>query len=71
MALVCYAPTATQPAPLLSKVCFVQPGLLLKDLHHDASHYGLGRTSGGGGRGMAVLEGLVAALEVCSPLASY
>ena len=61
---MCFAPQTTLPKPLLSKVCFGIPSALFKDINHNPSQHGLGRTSGGGGRGMAVLEGLVAVLEV-------
>lgn len=64
IAFVCYAPSATHPSPLLSKLSFAPPQHIVKDLKDDPARLGVGQTGSGGGRGMAVLEGLVAAVEV-------
>ena len=37
---------------------------MLKEVREDPSKYGIGQTGSGGSRGMAVLEGVVAAVEV-------
>ncbi|KAI0346315.1 hypothetical protein BDW22DRAFT_742100 [Trametopsis cervina] len=62
--VVCYAPQATQPTPLLSRTFFGSPPVILKDITVEGGPHGLGHTSTGGGKGMAVLEGLVAVLEL-------
>lgn len=69
LAFVCYASSSTQPSPLLSKLHFAPPGSLVKDLKENPAKLGVGQTGSGGERGMAVLEGLVAAVEVWSPFA--
>ncbi|TCD65559.1 hypothetical protein EIP91_002523, partial [Steccherinum ochraceum] len=64
IAFVCYASSATHPSPLLSKLNFAPPQNIVKDLKDDPARLGVGQTGSGGGRGMAVLEGLVAAVEL-------
>ncbi|EKM57894.1 uncharacterized protein PHACADRAFT_251806, partial [Phanerochaete carnosa HHB-10118-sp] len=69
IALVCYASSSTRPSPLLAKTYFTSLQNLFKA--KDPSTCGAGQTSRGGGRGMAVLEGLVAAIELFDVLTDY
>ncbi|KAI0782306.1 hypothetical protein C8Q75DRAFT_811741 [Abortiporus biennis] len=59
--LVCYS---IHPTPLLSKSFFGLPQAIVKDLKEDPARFGIGQTGSGGSRGMAALEGLVAAIEL-------
>lgn len=63
-----YATADTRPTPLLAKRFFVSVQSATKELREDSSKLGIGQTGSGGSRGMAALEGLVAAVEVCHPL---
>jgi hypothetical protein len=40
--------------------------MVFKEILDEPMHFGIGMTNSGGARGMAALEGLVAALEVIS-----
>lgn len=64
MAFVTYGLSDTRPTPLLTKRFFVPLQTVHKEIREQASNLGIGQTSSGGGRGMAALEGLVAAVEV-------
>ncbi len=65
MAFVTYGTADTRPTPLLAKRFFVPfQSQVTKELCEQASNLGIGQTSSGGNRGMAALEGLVAAIEV-------
>ncbi|KAI0762050.1 hypothetical protein BC629DRAFT_1597128 [Irpex lacteus] len=61
---VSYAPSSTQPTPLLSRTFFTSPPALFKDLTTNPAVHGVGHTGSGGGKGMAALEGMVAVLEL-------
>lgn len=63
IAVVCYAPAVVRPKPLLSVTFFHRLQDTMAKLRDGAS-FGVGQTGGGGGRDMAVLEGLAAAVEV-------
>jgi hypothetical protein len=65
MAFVTYGTTDTRPTPLLAKRFFVPFQAVTKELREQPSNLGIGQTSSGGSGGMAALEGLVAAVEVC------
>lgn len=77
MGFVTYAIADTRPTPLLEKRFFVPVQPLTKELREEPSKLGIGQTGSGGSRGMAALEGLVAAIEVgrltipCSPIALH
>lgn len=64
MAFVTYGTADTRPTPLLAKRFFVPFQSVTKELREQSSNLGIGQTSSGGSRGMAALEGLVAAVEV-------
>jgi hypothetical protein len=74
---VTYAPADTRPRPLLAKCFFVPLQSIMKELHEEPGKLGIGQTASGGSRGMAALEGLVAAVEVgglaalCSSIALH
>ncbi|KAF7789802.1 hypothetical protein EIP86_000748 [Pleurotus ostreatoroseus] len=68
IAIVCYAPASTRPKPLLSATVWIHPGTAIPKLVQHASDFGLGRTGGGGTRGMAVLEGMASVLELFDTL---
>ncbi|KAH8093711.1 hypothetical protein BXZ70DRAFT_948920 [Cristinia sonorae] len=70
IAFVCYASSSTQPTPILSKIHFAPYQTVIKDLRNDPSKLGVGQTGAGSGRGMAALEGLVAAVELFDVLKS-
>jgi len=59
------------PTPLLAKRFFVPFQSVTKELREEPSKLGIGQTSSGGTRGMAALEGLVAAVEVSHPPTPY
>ena len=64
MAWITYGTSETRPTPLLAKRFFAPAGELAGDMRQTPSRLGLGRTAGAIPGGMAVLEGLVAAIEV-------
>lgn len=68
MAWITYGTSETRPTPLLTKRFFAPAGELAGDMRQTHSRLGLGRTAGAIPGGMAVLEGLVAAIEVGSRL---
>jgi mediator of RNA polymerase II transcription subunit 25 len=53
-----------RPSPLLSKRFFAPIMPVTKELKDDPAKLGFGQTANGGRRGMAALEGFVAAMEV-------
>lgn len=59
-----YGTADTRPTPLLAKRFFVPVQSMTKELREEPKKLGIGQTTSGGSRGMAALEGLVAALEV-------
>ena len=59
-----YGTADTRPTPLISKRFFAALPIATKELQQNMLSLGLGRAINGGGRGMAALEGYVAALEV-------
>lgn len=59
-----YATADTRPTPLLSKRFFVPVQTMIKELMDESGKYGIGQTASGGSKGMAALEGFVAAVEV-------
>jgi hypothetical protein len=61
---ITYATADTYPTPLLARRFFAPLPLVIKELREDPTKLGIGQTSSGGSRGMAALEGLVAAIEV-------
>ncbi|KAF8170110.1 hypothetical protein BJ912DRAFT_1066819 [Pholiota molesta] len=63
-AFVSYGTGDTVPSPILAKRFFVDFKHVIKDMTEDIARLGVGTTSSGGGRGMAALDGLVAALEL-------
>ncbi|GBE88438.1 hypothetical protein BKA93DRAFT_79724 [Sparassis latifolia] len=65
---VSYATAETRPIPLLARVFFGSATTLVKDLHEDPIKMGIGQTGTGGSKGMAALEGLVAAVELFDTL---
>jgi hypothetical protein len=65
IAFVAYGTAETLPSPLVSKRFFTVLQPVTKELRDNPSKLGIGQTSSGGGNGMAALEGLVAAVEVC------
>jgi hypothetical protein len=68
MAFVTYGTADTRPTPLLAKRFFVPfQTQVTKELCEQTKNLGIGLTSSGGNRGMAALEGLVAAVEVSWP----
>lgn len=66
MGFVTYATSDTLPSPILCKRFFVDYQPVMKEMREDPAKLGLGQTNSGAGRGMAALEGLVAAIEVCT-----
>ena len=64
MAFVTYATADAQPSPLLTRRYFTDLPVVRKEYEDDPGKLGIGQTSSGGSRGMAALEGLVAAVEV-------
>ena len=67
VAVVVYAPASTRPRPILTTTYFGPAVPTVSKLRGDYAKFGIGQTGNGGGRGMAVLEGLVSTLEV-SPI---
>jgi hypothetical protein len=65
MAFVTYATADTRPSPLLCKRFFADLQPVTKEIKEEPGNLGIGQTTSGGSRGMAALEGLVAAIEVC------
>ena len=65
MAFVTYGTADTRPTPILSRAFFAQPSAIMKAMREQSHECGIGQTTSGGGQGMAALEGIVAALEVC------
>ena len=63
-AVVTYATADTYPTPILNKTYFGNPQPIMKALSQTPHEFGMGQTGSGGGRGMAALEGIAAALEV-------
>lgn len=59
-----YGAADTYPQPLLSKRFFVSPNLVMKELREDPRKLGIGSETGV--RGLSALEGMVAAIEVCT-----
>ena len=68
-----YATADTRPTPLLAKRFFVPVQSITKELREEPGNLGIGHTGSESSRGMAALEGLVAAIEVgqMSTLYSY
>jgi len=65
MAFVSYGPPDTVPSPILCKRFFTETPFLFKEMvSEDPTSLGVGVTDSGAGRGMAALDGLIAALEV-------
>lgn len=52
------------PNPILARRFFSPVHQLPKELNEDPANLGIGRTASGGNKGMAVLEGYTAVLEV-------
>lgn len=63
IACVCYASASTRPNPLLSRTYFMGAQELTIPLAKNPQRFGVGQT-GAGTQGMAVLEGIVAAIEL-------
>ncbi|KIM40452.1 hypothetical protein M413DRAFT_445910 [Hebeloma cylindrosporum] len=65
MAFVSYGPPDTVPSPILCKRFFTETPLLFREMvSEDPTSLGVGVTDSGAGRGMAALDGLIAALEL-------
>jgi mediator of RNA polymerase II transcription subunit 25 len=54
------------PSPILCKRFFTENTMVFREIFEEPMHFGIGMSNSGGSRGMAALEGLVAALEVIS-----
>lgn len=65
LAFVSYGTADTMPTPVLSKIFFSNPTPMMNQMREEPHKLGIGRTGSGDGYGMAALEGMVAALEVC------
>jgi hypothetical protein len=52
------------PSPILCKRFFTENTMVFREIFEEPMHFGIGMSNSGGVRGMAALEGLVAALEV-------
>ncbi|KAI0951598.1 hypothetical protein AcW1_008602 [Taiwanofungus camphoratus] len=65
---VSYATAETRPTPLLAKIFFRPAQILFKDMREHPMKLGIGQTCSGEARGMAALEGLVAAVELFDDL---
>jgi mediator of RNA polymerase II transcription subunit 25 len=63
---VTYATASTFPSPVLCKRFFTEYPAVMREMREDPAKLGIGQTNSGGTRGMAALEGLVAAIEVRS-----
>ncbi|KAI0077281.1 hypothetical protein K474DRAFT_1661889 [Panus rudis PR-1116 ss-1] len=68
IALVCYSSSATRPSPILHRHFFTEPKAILSEFRERPSQFGVGKCSTGGDRGLAALEGIVAALEMIDTL---
>lgn len=68
MAFVTYATAETVPSPVVCKRFFTEYQNVTTKMREDHTSLGIGTTGSGGSRGMAALEGLVAAIEVRSVL---
>lgn len=68
IAFVCYGTADSIPSPLLCKKYFSDPKQVIQQMKENTGRLGIGRTNSGGSRGMAALEGFVAALEVIANL---
>ncbi|KAG6830809.1 hypothetical protein H0H92_014658 [Tricholoma furcatifolium] len=64
LAFITYATADTQPSPLLCKRFFVESTPVTAEMKENPTSLGIGTTHSGGDRGMAALEGLVAAIEL-------
>lgn len=64
--LITYSDCQIHPNPILAKRFFAPVTMITKEFKEEPANLGLGRAASGGRRGMAVLEGYVAALEVRS-----
>ena len=65
MAYLTYATADTRPTPILRTAFFSSPNNVMKEMREQPHECGVGQTTSGGGQGMAALEGIVTALEVC------
>ncbi|KAF9463838.1 hypothetical protein BDZ94DRAFT_1257562 [Collybia nuda] len=70
MGFVTYGTADTYPSPLLCKQYFAEFQVVTKDMKDSPEKLGVGTTISGGNRGMAALEGLVAAIELFDTLRS-
>ncbi|KAG5735637.1 hypothetical protein E4T56_gene6979 [Termitomyces sp. T112] len=64
LAFITYAMADTKPSPLLCKRFFLDYQPVTKEMRESPTSLGIGMTNSGGNRGMAALEGLVAAIEL-------
>ncbi|KAH9481517.1 hypothetical protein JR316_0006044 [Psilocybe cubensis] len=64
IAFVSYGPSDTAPSPILCKRFFSDRPAFFKEMMEDVSHFGIGLTNSGGGKGMAALDGFAATLEL-------
>jgi hypothetical protein len=62
--VVTYGTADSRPTPLIAKRFFAPLAPVTKELRDNPGALGFGQTANGGGRGMAALEGLIAAIEV-------
>lgn len=60
-----YGTADTMPTPVLHKTFFSNPTPMMNQMREEPHKLGIGSTGSGDGYGMAALEGMVAALEVC------
>ncbi|KAG6917444.1 hypothetical protein DXG01_002530 [Tephrocybe rancida] len=70
LAFITYAMADTLPSPLLCKRFFIESPPVTKEMKESPTNLGIGSTNSGGQRGMAALEGLVAAIEFFDVLMS-
>ncbi|KAG6845413.1 hypothetical protein H0H87_009760 [Tephrocybe sp. NHM501043] len=64
MAFITYATADTTPSPLLCRRFFVDSPPVMREMSDSPTSLGIGTTNSGGKRGMAALEGIVAAIEL-------
>ncbi|KAG6896466.1 hypothetical protein C0992_008054, partial [Termitomyces sp. T32_za158] len=64
LAFITYATADTVPSPLLCKRFFLDSQPVTTEMRDSPASLGIGSTNSGGSRGMAALEGLVAAIEL-------
>jgi len=65
LAFVTYGPADAVPSPILCRKFFQDSPTVIKGMREDPTKsFSLGSTNAGGSKGMATLEGLVAAVEV-------